>query len=186
VQLDSNLRMNIAVFLQPNVESGNETSMQKQKLTPWFNAKKHSPVRDGWYDCKECNVRHYFRDGHWYRDKRSLKNGGYMTIYNMHWRGQLGGTAQIYEPDMAPLARSEARGNWIPAETVIAKLEAKLAAARERQIHRKVRRSLEEQEWLDMAPISREFGSPDYERLMDEDSRKIRGPVLERHAKDGI
>lgn len=160
--------------------------MQKQKLTPWFNAKKHSPVRDGWYDCKECNVRHYFRDGHWYRDKRSLKNGGYMTIYNMHWRGQLGGTAQIYEPDMAPLARSEARGNWIPAETVIAKLEAKLAAARERQIHRKVRRSLEEQEWLDMAPISREFGSPDYERLMDEDSRKIRGPVLERHAKDGI
>ncbi len=58
-----------------------------QKLTPWFNAKKHSPAREGWYDCKECNARHYFIDGHWFRDKRSLKTGGYMSIYKMHWRG---------------------------------------------------------------------------------------------------
>jgi hypothetical protein len=59
-----------------------------QKLTPWFNAKKYSPAREGWYDCKECNARHYFRDGHWHRDKRSHKNGGgFMTTYNMHWRG---------------------------------------------------------------------------------------------------
>ena len=34
---------------------------------------------------------------------------------------------------LAAIARSEAAGDWIPAETVIAKLEAKVAAARERQ-----------------------------------------------------
>jgi Arc/MetJ-type ribon-helix-helix transcriptional regulator len=34
---------------------------------------------------------------------------------------------------LAAIARSEADGDWIPAETVIAKLEAKVAAARERQ-----------------------------------------------------
>jgi hypothetical protein len=36
-------------------------------------------------------------------------------------------------------------------------------------------RSKDEQEWLDMAPVGREFGSPDYERLMDEDSRQYSG-----------
>ena len=35
-----------------------------------------------------------------------------------------------------------------------------------------VPRSKEEQEWLDMAPVGREFGSPDYERLMQEDAEK--------------
>ena len=34
---------------------------------------------------------------------------------------------------LAAIARSEAAGDWIPAETVIAKLEAKVAAARKRQ-----------------------------------------------------
>ena len=34
---------------------------------------------------------------------------------------------------LAAIARSEAAGDWIPAETVIAKLEAKVTAARERQ-----------------------------------------------------
>jgi Arc/MetJ-type ribon-helix-helix transcriptional regulator len=34
---------------------------------------------------------------------------------------------------LASIARSEAAGDWIPAETVIAKLQAKVAAARERQ-----------------------------------------------------
>lgn len=34
---------------------------------------------------------------------------------------------------LASIARSEADGDWIPAEQVIAKLEAKVAAARERQ-----------------------------------------------------
>lgn len=34
---------------------------------------------------------------------------------------------------LAAIARSEAQGDWIPAEQVIAKLEAKVAAARERQ-----------------------------------------------------
>ena len=34
---------------------------------------------------------------------------------------------------LAAIARSEAAGDWIPADTVIAKLEAKVAAARERQ-----------------------------------------------------
>ena len=35
---------------------------------------------------------------------------------------------------LAAIARSEADGDWIPAETVIAKLEAKVAAARELQM----------------------------------------------------
>lgn len=34
---------------------------------------------------------------------------------------------------VAAIARSEADGDWISAETVIAKLEAKVVAARERQ-----------------------------------------------------
>ena len=34
---------------------------------------------------------------------------------------------------LASIARSEADGDWIPAETVLAKLEAKVAAARKRQ-----------------------------------------------------
>jgi len=34
---------------------------------------------------------------------------------------------------LAAIARSEADGDWIPAEVVLAKLEAKVAAARERQ-----------------------------------------------------
>lgn len=34
---------------------------------------------------------------------------------------------------LASIARSEAEGDWIPAETVLAKLEAKVAAARKRQ-----------------------------------------------------
>ena len=58
------------------------------KLTPWFNAKSHSPVREGWYDCKECNDRHYFKEGVWYRDKKSLSDGP-MIIREMHWRGLL-------------------------------------------------------------------------------------------------
>lgn len=37
----------------------------------------------------------------------------------------------------------------------------------------KVPRSKDEQEWLDMVPVGREFGSPDYERLMQEDSGSI-------------
>jgi len=34
---------------------------------------------------------------------------------------------------LAAIARSEAAGDWVPAETVIAKLKAKVAKARERQ-----------------------------------------------------
>ncbi|MDD3935262.1 YlcI/YnfO family protein [Rhodoferax sp.] len=34
---------------------------------------------------------------------------------------------------LAAIARSEADGDWIPAEVVLAKLEAKVVAARERQ-----------------------------------------------------
>ena len=34
---------------------------------------------------------------------------------------------------LASIARSEAAGDWVPAETVIARLQAKLAAATERQ-----------------------------------------------------
>ncbi len=34
---------------------------------------------------------------------------------------------------LAAIARSEAAGDWVPAETVLARLEAKVAAARERR-----------------------------------------------------
>ncbi len=34
---------------------------------------------------------------------------------------------------LAAIARSEADGDWIPVESVLAKLDAKVAAARERQ-----------------------------------------------------
>jgi hypothetical protein len=56
-------------------------------LTPWFDATAHSPSRPGWYDCKECGLRHYFQDGKWYRNAASLKVAGSMSIYTMHWRG---------------------------------------------------------------------------------------------------
>ncbi len=55
-------------------------------LTPWFDAKLYVPVHNGWYDCKECDARHFFKDGLWYRNKKSLKDGP-MLIKKMHWRG---------------------------------------------------------------------------------------------------
>lgn len=109
-----------------------------QKLTSWFDANRHSPVRDGWYDCKECNARHYFKDGHWYRNKKSLRDGP-MRIQKMHWRG-------LAHP---------------PLKSLLAQCDLN------------VPRSKEEQEWLDMVPVGREFGSPDYERLMEEESGNI-------------
>lgn len=108
------------------------------KFTPWFDAKLHSPAREGWYDCKECNARHYFTDGHWYRDKKSLRIGP-MTIQNMHWRG---------------LARPS--------------IKSRLA-----QYEPNAPRPKEDQEWQNLVPVGREFGSPDYERLMEEESNKI-------------
>lgn len=57
-----------------------------KELTPWFNAKLHSPSHNGWYDCRECDARHYFKDGLWYRNKKSIRDGS-MTINEMHWRG---------------------------------------------------------------------------------------------------
>jgi hypothetical protein len=102
-------------------------------------------VREGWYDCKECNARHYFKAGVWYRDRKLLRDGP-MTIHKMHWRG---------------LAR--------PA------LKSLLA-----ECDPTVPRSIEEQAWLDMAPVGREFGSPDYDRLMRENfERAIRASVEE-------
>lgn len=41
--------------------------------------------------------------------------------------------AQFVQRGMASIARSEAAGDWVPADTVLAKLEAKVAAARERR-----------------------------------------------------
>lgn len=109
-----------------------------QKLTPWFDAKLHSPAREGWYDCSECGTRHLFKDGLWYRDKKSLRVGP-MSIRKMHWRG-------LARPSLMSLLA---------------------------QCDPNVPRSREEQGWLDIAPVGREFGSPDYERLMEEDSGNI-------------
>jgi hypothetical protein len=39
-------------------------------------------------------------------------------------------------------------------------------------VHQATTPTPEEQAWLDMAPVGREFGSPDYERLMVEDAAR--------------
>lgn len=41
--------------------------------------------------------------------------------------------AEFVRRGLAAVARSEADGDWVPADTVLDKLEARLAAARERQ-----------------------------------------------------
>ena len=54
-------------------------------------------------------------------------------------RGELISTEALFaERGRAAIVRSEAAGDWIPAETVIAKLEAKVGAAHERQMRRRV------------------------------------------------
>lgn len=50
--------------------------------------------------------------------------------------GQNSEQSEFVRRGLASIARSEAAGDWIPAEDVIAKLEAKLAAARERGFRR--------------------------------------------------
>lgn len=84
-----------------------------KELTPWFNAKLHSPSREGWYDCKECNARHYFKNNLWYRNKKSLRDGP-MTIQKMHWRGlsrpSLASLLAQYDPC---LHRSEEEQVWL-------------------------------------------------------------------------
>lgn len=107
-------------------------------FTKWFDAEIHVPALEGWYDCKECDVRHYFKDGLWYRDKESLRVGP-MTIRKMHWRG-------LAKPSRKSLVTQSLRD---------------------------ITESKEDQEWLNMAPVGREFGSPNYERLMEKDSNKI-------------
>lgn len=109
------------------------------KFTPWFDAKLHSPAREGWYDCEECNARHYFKDGLWYRNKKSLRDGP-MSIRKMHWRG-------LEKPSL---------------KSLLAQCDPNLP------------RSKGEQEWLDMAPVGREFGSPDYDRLMEQDADELK------------
>jgi hypothetical protein len=44
--------------------------MKKQKLTPWFMAATHKPVRRGWYD---------FYDGLWGQHVRAMWSGTYWT-----------------------------------------------------------------------------------------------------------
>jgi hypothetical protein len=46
------------------------------------------------------------------------------------------GQAEFLRRGLAAITRSEAVGDWIPADAVLAKLEAKLAAAREQQKQR--------------------------------------------------
>jgi hypothetical protein len=110
-----------------------------KKLTPWFNAKLDSPSREGWYDCKECNARHYFRDGLWYRNEKSIRIGS-MTSYRMHWRGL------IRESLESLLSRCDPNAP----------------------------RSAEEQAWENTAPVGLEFGSPDFERLMQKSTKDLK------------
>lgn len=89
-----------------------------KELTPWFNAKSHSPEREGWYECKECKTRHYFREDLWYRDKKSLKLGSSMHIDLMHWRGLskelLASLLARYEPNAPRSAEEQAWENMTP------------------------------------------------------------------------
>ena len=82
------------------------------KLTAWFNAKSQPPSREGWYDCKECNARHYFKDGLWHRSKKSIRNGA-MTVHKMHWRGlasaPLKSRLERYDPSTP---RSQEESAW--------------------------------------------------------------------------
>lgn len=109
-----------------------------KKLTPWFDANSHAPTRDGWYDCKECNVRHFFNEGRWYRDKKSMRLG-HVIVHKMHWRGLTRESLTILLTRFNPNSP----------------------------------RAGEEQAWLNMVPVGREFGSPDYDRLAAEDMKNV-------------
>ncbi len=154
-----------------------------QNMTPWFDAKLHSPVREGWYDCQECNARHYWKDGLWYRNRKSIRYGR-MIIEKMHWRGlTMTGLADTAKgaADRAGAAIDDAMAFIAASNKRIAAKESGAAAGRDRtslesllaQCDPSVPRSKEEQEWLDMAPVGREFGSPDFERLMEEDAKNL-------------
>jgi hypothetical protein len=118
-----------------------------QNMTPWFDAKLHSPVREGWYDCQECNTRHYWKDGLWYRNKKSIRYGS-MLIQKMHWRGL---TKKENLADL--LARCDPTAP----------------------------RSAEELAWENMVPVGLEFGSPGFERLMDESIKDLKDGNVGRY-----
>lgn len=83
-------------------------------------------------------MRHYFKDGLWYRNKKSL-NRGPMSINKMHWRGLAAHSPQSLLAQFDP----------------------------------SVPRTDDEQAWLDTAPVGREFGSPDYERLRTDNAATL-------------
>ncbi|WP_156374560.1 hypothetical protein [Pseudorhodoferax sp. Leaf274] len=60
----------------------------------------------------------------------------------------------------------------------------KSIAARRWQLQRRRLRELEDQIWDRMPPVGREFGSPDFERLMAEDDTGMAGmaPAEAKHA----
>ena len=107
-----------------------------------------------------------------------------MTIQKMHWRGlTMTGLAEAAKGagDRAGKA-IDAALEFVAASTErIAAMESGAVAGRDRptlesllaQCDPNAQRTDEEQVWLDMAPVGREFGSPDYERLMEEDARTI-------------
>ena len=59
------------------------------KLTPWFNAKLHSPSPVGWYDGRECNARNNLRVKFRRGNKKSLCSVN-VTNYQRHWRAVKG------------------------------------------------------------------------------------------------
>lgn len=142
-----------------------------QKLTPWFNAKLHLPAREGWYDCKECKTRHYFKDGLWYRDQKSLKDG-HMTINKMHWRGLSAAFSPAYGRDDGPLTVKQIATLRKDAEKQLPKGKTNRLASQLALYDPAAPRSEEELAWENMAPVGWEFGSPNFERLMEEDARR--------------
>ena len=142
-----------------------------QKLTPWFDAKLHVPVRDGLYDCKQCGARHLFRDGHWYRDKNSVRSGP-MYITKMDWRGLSAAAIPSREQVDGPLTAKQIKALRKGVSKRLSRGK-RLSGALLAQYDPSVPRSQEELDWDNMVPVGREFGSPDYERLMEEDARTI-------------
>ena len=65
----------------------------EQELTPWFNALKHNPVRDGWYD---FGFNSTLNKSVWFHQRWQWENGWYnkygsktTLLRGDKWRGIL-------------------------------------------------------------------------------------------------
>lgn len=94
-----------------------------------------------------------------------------MAFHAMHWRGLSTEYLPSYELDDGPLTkkrinalRKDAAKNF-PGGRLL--FQQKLF-----QYDPTIPKSQEELDWDNIVPVGREFGSPDFERLMEEDAQK--------------